>query len=444
MTGTGPAPTETAGLDETAKPEFDWDVFRRALPEKHSFPMNQQDVDEIFHKIFGLFQAAIGPSGVDPDPESGGQIDDIVSNFYFKTKVVLKTLDENGSAKTTTVQRPAHRNLTAYPDKTKALSIYEALDPFGFDPESLVSAKGEPQTRLYSFLEPTPPFLHVLIQRTDNAGQKNSGIVQIPEQLYLDRYMDAPEDSLHYKLREKYWHAKDLEAQLVEAKKALESDKVTAPIKPLGDMPIVGEFEQDSQFRVRAAEMLEQALRSSQPADQGEGLIRQLFFEDDESTLPSQASSEVRGPPASRVDRALETEMAVDGPTDEAADVSEEAQAHLLQDVISHVGAAVLGARKIRDALWADSKNHGYTLHAIICHSGTGAGGHYWVWIRDFETGIWRKYNDEITTETRSDTNALLNELNSKDFPYFVAYVRDNDKMKLVGAPRREPVSIEA
>ena len=69
---------------------------------------------------------------------------------------------------------------------------------------------------------------------------------------------------------------------------------------------------------------------------------------------------------------------------------------------------------------------------------GSGRGGHYWVWIRDFEAGLWRKYNDTVVSEER-DTRKLLDNLNSSGDPYFLCYVRDADRGVHVKVPKRDP-----
>jgi ubiquitin carboxyl-terminal hydrolase 25/28 len=80
-----------------------------------------------------------------------------------------------------------------------------------------------------------------------------------------------------------------------------------------------------------------------------------------------------------------------------------------------------------------------YVLHAIICHMGQRAtSGHYWVWIYDFAARVWRKYNDTTVTErAESETATVLAELSAAGEPYYIAYVRDEDKENLVSVPPR-------
>jgi ubiquitin carboxyl-terminal hydrolase 25/28 len=48
-----------------------------------------------------------------------------------------------------------------------------------------------------------------------------------------------------------------------------------------------------------------------------------------------------------------------------------------------------------------DSPMNAYRLFAVFFHKGPADRnfGHYWVYIRDFSTGKWRKYNDEYVTD---------------------------------------------
>jgi ubiquitin carboxyl-terminal hydrolase 25 len=59
------------------------------------------------------------------------------------------------------------------------------------------------------------------------------------------------------------------------------------------------------------------------------------------------------------------------------------------------------------------------------------------VWIRDFKKRTWYKYNDSLVTEDVRDSQAVLDELNKGGDPYYVAYVRDENKEDLVEVPQR-------
>jgi ubiquitin carboxyl-terminal hydrolase 25/28 len=82
-----------------------------------------------------------------------------------------------------------------------------------------------------------------------------------------------------------------------------------------------------------------------------------------------------------------------------------------------------------------------YRLHAVICHSGGLSSGHYWVWIYDFDIGVWRKYNDAAVTK-QADTTEVLRHLSNSSEPYYLCYVRDEDKEKYVNVPKRQDFDV--
>ncbi|KAF2685800.1 cysteine proteinase [Lentithecium fluviatile CBS 122367] len=56
------------------------------------------------------------------------------------------------------------------------------------------------------------------------------------------------------------------------------------------------------------------------------------------------------------------------------------------------------------DAVFENCKDHPYRLHAIFIHAGSHSGGHYWIYIYDFQNNIWRSYNDETVKEETEET----------------------------------------
>jgi ubiquitin carboxyl-terminal hydrolase 25/28 len=63
--------------------------------------------------------------------------------------------------------------------------------------------------------------------------------------------------------------------------------------------------------------------------------------------------------------------------------------------------------------------------------------GHYWVWIHDFEENTWRWYNDADVKENK-DTAEVLQTLSTSGEPYYLCYVRDEDKAEYVNTPKRQ------
>lgn len=91
-------------------------------------------------------------------------------------------------------------------------------------------------------------------------------------------------------------------------------------------------------------------------------------------------------------------------------------------------------------------RKHGYRLHAAFFHRGTAGFGHYWIYIYDTKKEVWRKYNDGYVTEV-IDINEIFAcppeaEPTYKGTgypanPYFLVYVRDDEKEQLVEAVHR-------
>ncbi|KAK3079299.1 hypothetical protein LTS18_005208 [Coniosporium uncinatum] len=72
-------------------------------------------------------------------------------------------------------------------------------------------------------------------------------------------------------------------------------------------------------------------------------------------------------------------------------------------------------------------------------HRGGAMGGHYWIYIRDFKSGVWRKYNDEQVTEVKN-LDEIFKQDTSKPTANLVVYVQDDIKLDLTEAVDRAPV----
>ena len=78
-------------------------------------------------------------------------------------------------------------------------------------------------------------------------------------------------------------------------------------------------------------------------------------------------------------------------------------------------------------------------------HKGGADSGHYFVLIKDFERGIWRKYNDELVTEVHN-----LDDIFGKDHAdrptnaAFAVYIKEELVHDLVQSVCRNPTVEEA
>ena len=86
---------------------------------------------------------------------------------------------------------------------------------------------------------------------------------------------------------------------------------------------------------------------------------------------------------------------------------------------------------------FADYKKVGYSIFAIFIHRGEASYGHYWIYIKDPRSGMYRKYNDEIVTEAPESEVFNFVEGNTAT-PYYVVYVRDDLQDKYIEPLKRE------
>lgn len=93
-----------------------------------------------------------------------------------------------------------------------------------------------------------------------------------------------------------------------------------------------------------------------------------------------------------------------------------------IKDLTSNIGSQ-----------FVDKKGLPYRLQAVFIHVGSATFGHYWIYIRDFEKDMWRKYNDESVTAV-TDLSLIFDQESGDrpPTPYFLVYVQDNLKDQLV------------
>lgn len=79
----------------------------------------------------------------------------------------------------------------------------------------------------------------------------------------------------------------------------------------------------------------------------------------------------------------------------------------------------------------------GYSIFAIFIHRGEASYGHYWVYIKDPQRDIFRKYNDEIVTEVPASEVFNFAKENTAT-PYYIVYVKNSLEKEYVQPLRRE------
>jgi ubiquitin carboxyl-terminal hydrolase 25/28 len=388
--------TDVNMLDAGEPQTVDHKVLTALEHQNRSSGTDQQDVEEVMGSIINRLQAAIRPSFV--DESTGIQFEEIMKTFFVTTINYTKKFDD----KTYQKEISFDRSITAFPAPKGSCSLYEALGR-NFDQQIIE----EDKLSRYTAIQTLPPVLHVLIQRSQSIGSKNGNPVLIPEILYLDRYMDAPHDSPTFRERVKSWAIASRISDIEASKAAVES------MSPTG--PILESIAQEEEAKCSIAA----ATEDSEMTDGVKIVEEDWSFDgtvDDDYLLvgrPSVNSVASAGLP-SRPKDIKDTETAVR----EMMDSELKDKKVALEDYYSNL------------------KSNPYRLHAVICHRGQLLSGHYWVWIYDFEQGVWRKYNDS-NVEVKHSTAEVLNTLSTSGEPYFLCYVRDEDKETYVDVPRR-------
>ncbi|KAL7910981.1 hypothetical protein GGI35DRAFT_331566 [Trichoderma velutinum] len=402
-----PVSTDNHDVDmvDVEKPEtVDQKVLNALEHQKRSSGTDQQDVEEVMGSIINRLQAAIRPTST--DSTTGIQLEKIMETFFVTTVNYTKKFDE----KEYQHEISFDRSITAFPAAEGPCSLYDALGR-NFDQQILEDSK----LSRYTAIKTLPPVLHVLIQRSQSMGSKNGNPVVIPETLYLDRYMDAPHDSPIFRQRVQDW---------ITAERILDLKSQLAKIEA---NPSYMTFLQTYEGEAEAAEDT-----ANQPSDGSDEPAKQEEFsenwdfdgpvEDDFLLITTANTSKVAatGKSSNKPDNIQKTHAAVL----EMMEKELQQRQEMLEESLS------------------SQKQISYRLHAVICHRGHLTSGHYWVWIHDFEANVWRWYNDADVRENK-DTAEVLRTLSTSGEPYFLCYVRDDDKDQYVSVPKREPPAME-
>ncbi|CAN8104847.1 unnamed protein product [Discula destructiva] len=414
--------------DNTAEvdPRTDEEKIQDALNDETITGSDQQDIEEIMGSILSHLHGAVASSGT--DEHTGTQTDIITETFYWSSKRSLGYLDP----KTGQLTRPQHsakpeseRWVTAFPADEGKVDLYSALDR-NFDREHQVhSSNASLLQETYVSITKAPPILHVYIQRSQNVNgqlKRNDNIVEIPETLYLDRYMDADGDSDIVRKRQRSWNLKGrLQTLKSPPATVLPNNQAKGQVKdsPEADYEII-----DGHIDAFADAIL--------AMDTGEG--------DGQDEYVSILDADTR----KMLDKNELQRLIQIGDTDASMSASQQAALVDLDFTASKRAHAKVAEETAQvqeelSTLFSDMKRVPYRLHAVICHGGGLGGGHYWVWIYDFQKNVWRKYNDETVTE-HMDSAEVLAALNDSSTPYYLAYVRENEIDTVVAVAERTTV----
>ncbi|PHH59153.1 hypothetical protein CDD81_3684 [Ophiocordyceps australis] len=384
---------------------IDQKVLNALEQQQRSSGTDQQDVEEVMGSIINRLQAAIKPMYVDTN---GVQLEPIMGTFFVSTVNYTKKFDEKAFKS----EMSFERSITAFPAAKGPCSLYDALGR-NFDKQILEDNK----LSRYTAIRGLPPILHVMIQRSQSMGDKNDNPVVIPETLYLDRYMDAPHDSQQFRRRVQDWAIADRIADIKALQAKLEDN---------------AEYIETLEDFCASFEELEEEIGQRQ-ASLATFSEAQIAAQQEKWNFDGEISEET-----------AETLLAVDSAWKLCSLMEQRNRpAHPLHMREARNKLQRLMAGELQHREESLKKHHdgmtemAYRLHAVICHRGHMTSGHYWVWICDFDKSVWRWYNDSEVRENK-DTAEVLENLSTSGEPYYLCYVRDKDKEKHVGVPKRK------
>ncbi|KAI9885242.1 MAG: hypothetical protein M1823_002981 [Watsoniomyces obsoletus] len=356
----------------------------------------QQDVTEVIGNV--LFQLECAMRAVEIDG-NGEQLDEIKQLFYGKARTYIEAT--NGLRAKEEYFSDIKVNVASGPS-----DIYTALDG-AFDVQEVSLSEGTfPQ---YTAIAQLPPILQIQIQRAQFDAEtkrtfKSEAFLQLQERIFLDRYMDDagndPNGVLLQKRRQ-VWEWKEELEELEGRKRWLMSTDV--------DMTVPDTLRATIEFLKRYQVICEQ-----DPTMEVDPELPDIFPIMEEAAVDFEA---------------------------EMKEIDEEIAK--LQYQIEHQF----------DGL----RTQAYRLAAVFIHRGTATFGHYWIYIRDFLTNIWRKYNDGYVTQVPDPGQEIFSDPHSSQgqqgqgqsqgpvaTPYYVVYVREDVQNDVIDPVRRDPVHQES
>lgn len=293
--------------------------------------------------------------------EDNEQYDIIKKLFYGMTKQVIQPLDSNVQPRVSTERFfSLIINISDHPR-----DIYDSLDNY-FSEDVVKLEEGYVKKTLT--ISKLPDILQFHVQRVLFDREKlmaYKSLEQIPfdETIYLDRYLDTNDPEILHKRNQLFqWKSEiaELRRRRDEILRVNESTNLT----------IIDSLIATKKF-----------LQSS-------------LFED--KTLSVQPS----------------TIQTID---EEIAN---------LRDQLQQISSRLNTLDKLVVNQFTSYKKVGYSIFAVFIHRGEASYGHYWVYIKDPQKNIFRKYNDEIVSEVPLSEVINFTSENTAT-PYYIVYVKD-------------------
>lgn len=168
----------------------------------------QQDVTEVISHVLTSLSSAIRPTGFD---KTGEQLDEVHDTFYGQ----LNRHTENDKGQSKSEQ---YRDIITRVSNQPA-DLYAAID------NEYDLQVGGAEKKGYTSLETLPPVLCIQLDRVIwnkevNRQEKVNHHVEVPETIFMDRYLESAPDSELMKRRQQTWDLK-VELQALSARRAV-------------------------------------------------------------------------------------------------------------------------------------------------------------------------------------------------------------------------------
>ncbi|GMM47562.1 ubiquitin-specific protease [Pichia kluyveri] len=325
---------------------------------------SQQDVTECISNVLIQIESAMRPDLLD---ENNEQIDMIKKLFYGKTKQRLVPVDS--SSKKELVDGNVRTKVESFLNLIVNIGdhpkdIYDALDTF-FTQDLIELEDGEVKRSL-TILE-LPKILQIQIQRVQFdrvrlIPVKSNEPIPFEEKLYMDRY--------------------------------LETD----------DQIIINKREEVFNWRRRVEDLNIRKNEILKVNDQGLNMLDVLQTTHDylKSLAVQEEGINIEENTINVIEREI-TKL-----KEEKVSILKE-----IEELDNKINLQFSGFNKV-----------GYSIFAIFIHRGEASYGHYFIYIRDFKSNVYRKYNDEIVSEVSIEEIFNFREGNNAT-PYYLSFIKD-------------------
>ncbi|ETS62155.1 hypothetical protein PaG_03721 [Moesziomyces aphidis] len=311
--------------------------------------------------------------------------------------------------------------------------IYDGFDGF-FDSDTFVATSGAVQRRSVTLLS-APPLLQIQLQRVqyDRATMrafKSQEHLDMPEVLYMDRYMDLdandPENAPRMAMREKYQakrrRIEELRAHLAACKDGAFTltqtlSQAANTVEELARLPSLADIE--AQLAEIQAEAARRGDAEVPPAVSPRSRAKQIADNGVDTMATTPDTSDI-------INTAVQT--GVSGLVDAGLETLLRDEAQVLREQMEQAKSEIAALKSEMGAIWAGEERYTYRLVAVFMHRGEASHGHYFLNLRGGKEDKWFKYNDSAVTST--SLGSVLRD-SSGATPYLVTYVRE-DYVQLV------------